>query len=950
MKKIILLALSLFLINDAFAAARVSNHQVKALIAKMQKAKSQRATKISKLSEPLIRTWMTPGTQPKQGEAISFFAQPNSNFENSEVFIEAALDGNSLPLLHPVDTLWIADAGVVTEIKSHDFVATLFIQDKSEAQQYRDSISSLEAQIADLNSQIAAASDPTVIAQLTAQRDEKAGLKDQLVAALAALKTPVGSETIHFSVIGQDQGAIYPWISDVSPHVAVASGGTTLTISGVNFGSSPQVILGGIPTAVTSSTSTSIFVQTPVFTEEGEKDVEIRFIEGAITKNAIRKNAFFATNDIAIPPTAPVAVAEAVASPVAVGSPAQVTGVHSFDINSQPLDFQWRLISKPTASTLSLNSPGNPGGTAVTYAVMPDAPGNYVFELRVNKTTNPSSVGEISLAFVEATAPANRAPSGTAPAITVGKNFSKTSQIAVTDPDFWQQRSFIVMKQGSLGSASVSSSGLVTYAAGSTIGSDSVDILIVDNGNPPLSSVVSIPATVVDNFPPVFNAPILARQKTQGKPYQARLSENIGVNGVTDPDGTIQSVVWNFGDGTSEATLDRNSNFIFHNYMQTGTYTVTVTATDNLGASTSQSTSLLISDTDIPTAKFRASPLSGTFPLTVNFDGSESSDADGIVAYRWFFSGAPSEEVTTVPTKSHTYSAPGTYSVRLRTVDGNGAEGETTVPVTLGTSSGSAPPQALHLDIPRMATLGNAINFSGTRSFTPTVGASLTNYNWSMNDFSACPSNGCSVNAFSQDWTYSSQNTNFVGLQVTSSLGALSARTFQEIIVTDGGAPPRAVARAATFNGVAPFTLNLNMNESYVYSGGAPIASYRIFWGDGSVSNSTSSTISHTYNTAFPFGLSAQAIDSNGNIGTFTQNVLVTSSLEELKEAKKLDEAPADPEREYQRQMLTGACGVGDGSACYELGKMYGEDGNEFAKQKLWEKACNLGYAQACTR
>jgi hypothetical protein len=77
-----------------------------------------------------------------------------------------------------------------------------------------------------------------------------------------------------------------------------------------------------------------------------------------------------------------------------------------------------------------------------------------------------------------------------------------------------------------------------------------------------------------------------------------------------------------------------------------------------------------------PTAQFVASPTIGPAPLTVQFDASPSSDADGeLVAYVWEFgagSFATTKRFGVDP--SHTFDQPGTYAVRLTVADDRGEQ------------------------------------------------------------------------------------------------------------------------------------------------------------------------------------------------------------------------------------------------------------------------------------
>lgn len=84
-----------------------------------------------------------------------------------------------------------------------------------------------------------------------------------------------------------------------------------------------------------------------------------------------------------------------------------------------------------------------------------------------------------------------------------------------------------------------------------------------------------------------------------------------------------------------------------------------------------------------PAAVFTASPSVGTAPLTVNFNASGSSDADGeIVGYDWDF--GDGRAGTSTPA-SHTYQATGTYTVRLTVHDDAGASGHATQDIYIAT-------------------------------------------------------------------------------------------------------------------------------------------------------------------------------------------------------------------------------------------------------------------------
>lgn len=142
-------------------------------------------------------------------------------------------------------------------------------------------------------------------------------------------------------------------------------------------------------------------------------------------------------------------------------------------------------------------------------------------------------------------------------------------------------------------------------------------------------------------------------------------------------DGVIISRVWDFGDGspTSQEIAP------VHIFAATGEYSVTLTLTDNSGASASRT--LLVSVTEAPVPVLAVDrTTSETAPAVFNFDASASFDPDGeIESFRWNFGDGSSELVATV---SHQYSTPGIYRVVLTVTDDTGVTADAEQLIAVG--------------------------------------------------------------------------------------------------------------------------------------------------------------------------------------------------------------------------------------------------------------------------
>ncbi len=122
-----------------------------------------------------------------------------------------------------------------------------------------------------------------------------------------------------------------------------------------------------------------------------------------------------------------------------------------------------------------------------------------------------------------------------------------------------------------------------TYSAA---GDYTVTLTVTDNSGDSSSDVTN--ATIEDtqsgNQSPTANA---------NGPYSAVLGQSIAFSstGSSDPDGSITDYAWDFGDGNSSSQASPS-----HTYAAAGSYTVTLSVTDDQGASDSQATTATVTE------------------------------------------------------------------------------------------------------------------------------------------------------------------------------------------------------------------------------------------------------------------------------------------------------------------------------------------------------------------
>jgi PKD repeat protein len=236
--------------------------------------------------------------------------------------------------------------------------------------------------------------------------------------------------------------------------------------------------------------------------------------------------------------------------------------------------------------------------------------------------------------------------------------------------------------------------------SGDSTGAASMQVTVAQATNQPPTARISAPTSGAAGVAVTFNG-----------------------SGSSDPDGSIAGYAWNFGDNTGGATGAQVS----HTFAA-GTYTVSLTVTDNAGASNTASMQIVIAAANIPPTAAISGPGNGTEGVAVTFDGSGSTDSDGaIVSYSWNFGDNSAGSGAIV---DHTFAA-GSYTVTLTVTDNDGAVDQAIFDINVVPATSPQPPAA-DAGGPYNGTVGVAVQFDGSASTDPD--GNIANYAWTFGD------------------------------------------------------------------------------------------------------------------------------------------------------------------------------------------------------------------------
>lgn len=174
---------------------------------------------------------------------------------------------------------------------------------------------------------------------------------------------------------------------------------------------------------------------------------------------------------------------------------------------------------------------------------------------------------------------------------------------------------------------------------------------------------------------------------------------------------------------------------VSHTFTSPGNYTVQLEVSDDLGATDRETLTIAVTSPTAlntpPTAVISSSAGLGAAPLTVNFDGSDSTDSDGtIVQYQWDMGDG---STASGPQSSHTYITPGTFSATLSVIDNGGLTDTISTPVLVNLpQQENSPPTALIATDNNEGVVPLAVGFDASES--QDSDGSIVLYAWNFGD------------------------------------------------------------------------------------------------------------------------------------------------------------------------------------------------------------------------
>jgi PKD repeat protein len=250
-----------------------------------------------------------------------------------------------------------------------------------------------------------------------------------------------------------------------------------------------------------------------------------------------------------------------------------------------------------------------------------------------------------------------------------------------------------------------------------------VVLTVTDDGGKKSSVAQTVAFALAENTPPTADFVFSPTNPQPGETVYFDAAAS------TDPDGSIKSYQWNFGD--NKKTDPSDSPLAEHTYESpvTTTYTVTLRVKDNDGAEGVVSKEVTVEvkedENQPPIAAFSFSPTNPRAGEEVRFNAEASADPDGDeLEYNWDFGDGEEPGTGIAPTHEYEVYEEKTFTVTLKVNDKQGAEGLTTAEITVRPT-----PVARFTFSPGDPEAGKSVTFDASSSE-----GDIEEYRWNFGD------------------------------------------------------------------------------------------------------------------------------------------------------------------------------------------------------------------------
>lgn len=382
-----------------------------------------------------------------------------------------------------------------------------------------------------------------------------------------------------------------------------------------------------------------------------------------------------------VPNVAPTANAGADLSITLPATTATLTG-YGTDVDGTISSYAWVKVAGPTAGTIT-------NATSATAALSALVQGIYKYELTV--TDNNGATGKDTVQ-VTVNAPVNAAPvanAGNDVTLTLPNN-TTTFNGSGTDSD-GTIVSFAWVKIGGPAAGSLTNNTSANaVASGLVQGTYQYQLTVTDNAGATGKDTLRVIVNAAPNILPVVNA---------GADVTITLPLNsTDLSGsATDPDGSIAAYLWEKISGPVAGTLaNTGAPIATASGLTQGTYQYRLTATDNTGASVSDTVNVTVNPAAnlSPTAN-AGNDITLTLPNNTTTLSGSGTDPDGTISsYEWIkISGPVAGTLANANTANATASGlvQGIYQYRLTVTDNAGSTGSDTIQVIVNPAGNIAP-------------------------------------------------------------------------------------------------------------------------------------------------------------------------------------------------------------------------------------------------------------------